>query len=242
VRAPEADLEKYISKNTAALCMRYTPSAEERKYQYEYDLISLWYKLTNVPLPLLIWAMPKGRLTAEDLYELEACMHTGVRNKDSMSELLASEYGVDQEYSRRFIDGNRRYYFDDYVKKGLSEFRRLAIKYNLLPEQKLSYAQHGIFTECSGKINAEQLSAVVNLRILTLIDLELSLKSALNIAEKTTALRARQVKVLDLATVVDLVLNNKLAQLAEDSVLELTIFTQVKLEELLWLIKKLNYT
>lgn len=116
----QADYEKNIKENTAAVIIGDRTFGIENKYPYSYDLAEEWQKFTHLPFVFACWVANK-KLPDYFINKFNLALKYGIDNRPALiSELTEQKaYPTDIEV---YLNQHIKYDYDDAKKQALSLF------------------------------------------------------------------------------------------------------------------------
>ncbi len=141
VRQNRHDLLDLIDETSGVLMMHDIPVSPALNLPIQEDLVSVWYRLTKLPMLFLIWAFKDGSLAPDELVEITKILAKGDKIKSKLAIYLAPEYKVDETIALKFVGDNRRYYIDEFMQNGFECFVNKANKLGLLTSSELRKAK-----------------------------------------------------------------------------------------------------
>lgn len=134
-----------VRRGQGVLALHDFPGQLVRQLPVQVDLATAWYEHTGLPSAYLIWAVRPGVLSDSQITRITETFYRGSKISAQLARFFAGEFGVTPEQAAEFVGENRRFYFDEFLRHGVTEFERRARKYRLIPDGALRWLQKPLY-------------------------------------------------------------------------------------------------
>ena len=98
---------------------------ERPLFPYAYDLATLWYQYTRLPMVFAVW-IAEPKVSKENLEKLNYYLSIGVKAIEQQVHQWASAYEVDPDFLKTYLTKAIHYHFDETTEQALQLFLSLS--------------------------------------------------------------------------------------------------------------------